>query len=350
MSNSEMDSYPTIFRRDFLSKAVASLKAAGEKTPLYETVWWFFAGCIVLGNIGYFAGELPGPLGYMLAYGGAAGCAWAWLFARTLFHMDALARKWPLFLLGATVLIEGSWEIVHELPVAGEMGRLIANAASFLCISMLALVFVEALSGLDRQTSSAERRFRTTFIGFFILALTVTMLWALNAPEGSLAAQSQMPARLAFGLLAIVGGRCAVEFRKKNPVEAGRCKPRQKLRARTLDPAEENLARRIRGLLEKQQFFATPKLKVSDLALALGEPEYKVTQCITGVMERQNFNQLVNAYRIENAKAALKDDANRDRQILAIALECGFNSVGPFNRAFKQEVGMTPRQYRAEQG
>ena len=92
--------------------------------------------------------------------------------------------------------------------------------------------------------------------------------------------------------------------------------------------------------------FATPKLKVLDLSSALGEPEFKVSQCITGVMGYQNFNRLVNAYRIEQAKTALRE--NRERQILTIALDCGFNSIGPFNRAFKEEAGMTPRQYRAE--
>jgi AraC-like DNA-binding protein len=32
--------------------------------------------------------------------------------------------------------------------------------------------------------------------------------------------------------------------------------------------------------------------------------------------------------------------------ILTIALDAGFQSIGPFNRAFKAETGMTPSEFR----
>jgi AraC-like DNA-binding protein len=34
---------------------------------------------------------------------------------------------------------------------------------------------------------------------------------------------------------------------------------------------------------------------------------------------------------------------------LTIAIDCGFGSIGPFNRAFKQLVGRTPMAYRLSQ-
>ena len=36
--------------------------------------------------------------------------------------------------------------------------------------------------------------------------------------------------------------------------------------------------------------------------------------------------------------------------ILTIALDAGFGSLGPFNRAFKDAEGMTPSAYRAGAG
>ncbi|MBS0401235.1 MAG: helix-turn-helix domain-containing protein [Proteobacteria bacterium] len=39
--------------------------------------------------------------------------------------------------------------------------------------------------------------------------------------------------------------------------------------------------------------------------------------------------------------------AREDLPILSIALECGYGSIGPFNRAFRQRFGMTPTEYRA---
>ena len=36
-----------------------------------------------------------------------------------------------------------------------------------------------------------------------------------------------------------------------------------------------------------------------------------------------------------------------DLPILTIALESGYGSIGPFNRAFRAHFGMTPTEYRA---
>jgi len=32
--------------------------------------------------------------------------------------------------------------------------------------------------------------------------------------------------------------------------------------------------------------------------------------------------------------------------VLTIALEAGYGSIGPFNRAFRERFGMTPTEYR----
>jgi AraC-like DNA-binding protein len=39
--------------------------------------------------------------------------------------------------------------------------------------------------------------------------------------------------------------------------------------------------------------------------------------------------------------------AAEDLPILTIALDSGYGSIGPFNRAFRQRYGMTPTEYRA---
>ena len=38
--------------------------------------------------------------------------------------------------------------------------------------------------------------------------------------------------------------------------------------------------------------------------------------------------------------------AEREKRAFHIALDSGFASLGPFNRAFKDMTGQTPRQYR----
>ncbi|PXW68077.1 helix-turn-helix protein [Blastomonas natatoria] len=46
-------------------------------------------------------------------------------------------------------------------------------------------------------------------------------------------------------------------------------------------------------------------------------------------------------------KSALADRSQRDVPIITIALDAGFGSLGPFNRAFREAEGMTPSEYRA---
>jgi len=335
-------------------RAMSQLSLAKQREPISEhaLVWWLLTGCLILGNIQNIAPDIKGPAKYVVAFGSSAGCAWMWLFARTLFRPSGAFTKWPLALLGVTIFIEGLWSAWPTFPgpvVTNESLRLLTNAAEILCIGMLALVLVETLSGIHQQTTQAEKRFRQIFAGAFVMMIGFVLLWSMNAPEGTFAASARIPLQFSAGLVAIFGGRAAVVYRNRHPLKPPRHLAVRPRATRISTPDNAILADRIRKALEYESFFATPQLKVSDLSKALGEHEYKVSQCITGVMGYQNFNRLVNDFRIAHAKAALKDHTNINKQILSIALECGFNSIGPFNRAFKQEVGTTPRQYRAEQ-
>jgi AraC-like DNA-binding protein len=51
---------------------------------------------------------------------------------------------------------------------------------------------------------------------------------------------------------------------------------------------------------------------------------------------------------LSEAMAALTDPSQSSVPTLTIALDTGFGSVGPFNRAFKAPTGMTPTEYRRE--
>ena len=61
-----------------------------------------------------------------------------------------------------------------------------------------------------------------------------------------------------------------------------------------------------------------------------------------------NFSAFINSYRLAEAEAALSDPAQAEVPVLTIALYAGFSSLGPFNRAFKAETGMTPSEFRRQ--
>lgn len=59
-----------------------------------------------------------------------------------------------------------------------------------------------------------------------------------------------------------------------------------------------------------------------------------------------NFSDYLNSFRVEKAKLLLQDDDYAPYTIVAIGLECGFNSKSTFYTAFKKFTGKTPSDYR----
>ena len=89
-------------------------------------------------------------------------------------------------------------------------------------------------------------------------------------------------------------------------------------------------------------------LTIGVLAAKLDLPEYRLRQAINEGLGYRNFNAFLHRYRINEAKAALSDPGQRDVAVLTIAMDAGFQSIGPFNRAFKAATGRTPSEFRRE--
>jgi len=64
-------------------------------------------------------------------------------------------------------------------------------------------------------------------------------------------------------------------------------------------------------------------------------------------MGHRNFASFLNGYRLNYAKSVLADLEQARLPILTIAMDAGFSSLAPFNRAFKAVEGKTPSEYRA---
>ena len=253
-------------------------------------------------------------------------------------------------MLAAVIVIEATWELTgvhsHAGAAPGEAHRIASNAASLVCISVIAMVFVEALSGYGPNLPVQERRFRKIYVGMFGAMIVLALVWAGNSSETTIGAEWVDGIVALSAGACVVGARLAVAYRQRHPLLAPTAKKPPVKSAPAPGAMDPRLGERIRGALEDEMRFATPDFKVADLAAAVGEQEYKVSQCITGLLGYRNFNHLINARRIEHAKLMLMAPEHRETPILSIAFDCGFGSIGPFNRAFKQEVGLTPRQFR----
>ena len=113
-------------------------------------------------------------------------------------------------------------------------------------------------------------------------------------------------------------------------------------------PAEPSaLAQRLGVVMAEEGAYRAEGFSIAALAARLGEPEYRVRRAINGEMGHRNFTAFLNGFRLDEVRAALADPAQREVPILTIALDAGFGSLGPFNRAFRDAEGMTPSEYRA---
>ena len=82
------------------------------------------------------------------------------------------------------------------------------------------------------------------------------------------------------------------------------------------------------------------------LAKKLSLPEYRLRAFIHKELGYRNFNAMLHQYRIEDAANSLSETKNQNLPVLTIALSVGYQSITPFNNAFRQLKGMTPSEYR----
>lgn len=87
-------------------------------------------------------------------------------------------------------------------------------------------------------------------------------------------------------------------------------------------------------------------LTISMLAKKLNLPEYRLRAFIHKQLGYRNFNAMLHNYRIEDAGVVLADKENPNVPVLTIALSVGYQSITPFNNAFRQIKGVTPSEYR----
>ncbi|MCE7992494.1 MAG: AraC family transcriptional regulator [Roseivirga sp.] len=96
--------------------------------------------------------------------------------------------------------------------------------------------------------------------------------------------------------------------------------------------------------LEEEKAYRNPGMKLSDLSAALEVAPHDLSQVINQRFEC-NFNELINRYRVKEARELLADHSN-DLNMLEVAYAVGFNNKASFNNYFKKITGSTPSHYR----
>lgn len=326
---------------------VSALERFKKAAPL-KFIWWCLALSILSGTLVRYLTEPSGLAYFSLTVLGSGGCAWFWLLSRSLFDNHKTLDSKVMRLVVVIIAVEALEALVPSSSTSGlqsEFIRVFSNAASLICIAVIVCICYEVLHGFNRIRSHQERQFRMAYLGMFSIPVAIAILWVLGADSGTFAAQWKNALMSLCALIALVGSRLAVEYRLYTSRAKAPLSDQDSHEAAHL-LANSSLAEKIHQALNNGSLLTQTNLKVSDLADHLGVLEYKVTRCITHTLNYRNFNQILNKHRIDRALEILKNPDNNHLNIATIAFDCGYNSLGPFNRAFKQHTDKTPTQFR----
>ncbi len=265
-----------------------------------------------------------------------------WLFAASWFDDDFRLRAYHWLFVAATVL---SGFVTNYLFWSLHM-RYFGMALVWRLFSVVAigLAIRATLRGWSADLIESRRRVRVALT----VAISVAILWVVMAELWTASWPPPVGWRIANGasmlLLAVTIAVFTLGWRDPAlvaaPVRAVDAAPRP-------DSDDSVLLARLDADMRHDRLYRQDGLTITAVAARLGVPEYRLRRAINQGLGARNFNAYLNGFRIAEASEALADPAQRDVPILTIAMDAGFGSLAPFNRAFRHLQGCTPTEFRS---
>jgi len=267
-----------------------------------------------------------------------------WLTANSLFDDHFTFRWWHAVAIGGKFAVAAA--IAYGGPVvniftgysAEQLPRLLPNFFYTLAFVFHALAVILRTNRTDLV--EPRRRLRAwVLVGTAIIILHALLSAAVLRP-------------LQFGSISDIAGLTAILLGALVTVTWGDAiwrdlfTVRDKSSPAALSDAEQLIVAQALGAMEKDELFRTEGLTVSQLATKLRVQEYKLRRAINSGLGYRNFNEYLNFYRIRAAKKFLENAAQASYPLIHLALDLGYPSPAPFNRAFKDATGIAPGEYR----
>jgi AraC-like DNA-binding protein len=241
---------------------------------------------------------------------------------------------------------------VAEMSIRSTSMFALHSALSLSCV-LLAIWY--ALAGRATDLVEGRRRLRILFAVvtalYTVLIVTSDWLWPGGLSVASLSLANAAGLISVIFLFAVLDSLSLPSIGQPLVPAAVRAGPTQSPAngPRTPPPPtgpDAALLTALRKLIDHDKVYREPDLSIASLAQKLDIPEYRLRRLINEQLGHRNFSAFINGYRLAEAETALGDPAQAGVPILTIALDAGFGSIGPFNRAFKAHTGLTPTEYR----
>jgi AraC-like DNA-binding protein len=276
-----------------------------------------------------------------------------WLWARAAFDDDFVLRRWHgalwAAMAGIELFVAGG---IVQWPVPGLALDRAVQAAS---LGLALLAAAQTLATWRADMVEGRRRLRLAVLIGTSAYIAITSLLSFSPPPQA-SGSSMASVVSAFGLCVLTSLAAWNLLRAAGAPEGSGPVPAAAdifgEAPTTLSEAEDKpaiapaLLRRLEQLMVVDRAYRREGLTIGSLSGELGVPEYRLRQLINEGLGHRNFNAFLNRYRIEEAKAALADPEQKEVPVLTIAMDTGFQSIGPFNRAFKAATDLTPTEFR----
>lgn len=112
---------------------------------------------------------------------------------------------------------------------------------------------------------------------------------------------------------------------------------------------ETELNNRLLEFMEKSKPYLNPDFSLQALSDDLSVSRHQLSATINS-KQKMNFYEFINAYRVNEVIALMKDSSNKSKNNYDLAFDAGFNSKATFYRIFKQLTMQTPSDYRSSIG
>ena len=292
-----------------------------------------------------------GAWSYPLSAGAGAAPVLFWLLAKSLFE-DSFRFRWHhTFILLIVVAIDFGMDLPREVNGTGgqAVDRGVIDHIRVLIPQSLILAFV--ILGLlsaakDWHTDLVEgrRRFRLGVLvttGIYMIVIAAGNLIIAETGKPAPITVQTLNAAMIFTILFILNLRLLNLHTGFLPSSAQQSHAPDVMKEDRSKDFED-----LQRLMEEEQVFIEGDLTIRKLAEKLGQHEYKLRQLINTFLGYRNFNDFLNRYRIaEAAKRLVQADTYR-LPVLTIAMDVGYRTLRPFNKAFKEIHGITPTAYR----
>ncbi|MBR0932205.1 helix-turn-helix domain-containing protein [Bradyrhizobium jicamae] len=267
-----------------------------------------------------------------------------WLFTRALFDDAFRLRRWHLLTWAAVV----AFSFVNCMWIApGGNARIAITMVNVLVLVFIALAVVQTITSWSVDLVERRRRVRVFIVAASALygGLNALLQIAFAGSAGRAEWANTLNAAMLAGIVAAIAwAMMRVDGADLFTVPAEAVvlvKP-----AAAEEAADQRLVDALMRLMADERIYRQDNVTIGMLATRLKIPEYRLRRLINQRLGYRNFNVFLNNHRIEEAKAALADPTQAEVPVITIAMDAGFQSLGPFNRAFKATTGVTPTEYR----